>query len=309
MRATTIFLASAAVLAMGTQAQIKGQIAALDSSDSYCFFLPPMVGGDIAANEDKAIAFCNKPNSRAPGAKIFPPGFVLTAHWATGKDWIQITGQIDPAQYSLNPCDSGGQYDIKAPVGASCAGYAHFVNMIEPENGVYGMRCCKQKEDCDVYHSTYGVRRVYGNHNFSGPRPDGPLPLSLKCVNGALPSGIEIPKPSGAIPSGAIPSGAIPSGAIPSGAIPSGALPSGGSGALPSGSSGGNSTAAPTGTATASVSGATNGTTATASSATQKPTESTGTNASTDSPNAAPGKNVMMAATAVLATALGLIMA
>lgn len=91
MRATTLFIASAAVLAMGSQAQINGQIASLDSADNYCFFLPPMIGGDIAANEDKAIAFCNKPNPKAPGAKIFPPGFVLSAHWATGKDWIQIT--------------------------------------------------------------------------------------------------------------------------------------------------------------------------------------------------------------------------
>ncbi|KAF9950445.1 hypothetical protein BGZ72_007902 [Mortierella alpina] len=198
MRATTVILASAAVLAMGTQAQIKGQIASLDSADNYCFFLPPMVGGDIAANEDKAIAFCNKPNSRAPGAKIFPPGFVLSSHWASGKDWIQISGQIDPVQYQLNPCDTGGQYDIKAPVGATCAGYAHFVNVIEPEIGVYGMKCCQQKVDCDVSHSTYGVRRIYGAQtNFSGPRADGPLPLSLKCVNGKLPAGVAIPTAGG----------------------------------------------------------------------------------------------------------------
>jgi hypothetical protein len=89
MHAATLLLASAAVLAIGTQAQ--GQIAALDSADSYCFFLPPMLGGDIAANEDKAIAFCNKPNSRAPGAKVFPEGFVLSAHWATGPGWVQVT--------------------------------------------------------------------------------------------------------------------------------------------------------------------------------------------------------------------------
>ncbi|KAF9093933.1 hypothetical protein BGX29_008191 [Mortierella sp. GBA35] len=191
MRATTVFAASAAILALGAQAQINGQIASVDSGDNYCFFLPPMVGGDIAENEDRAIAFCNKPNSRAPGAKIFPPGFVLTSHWATGPGWVQITGQIDPAAYSLNPCDTGGQYDIKAPVGATCAGFAHFVNVIEPEIGVYGMRCCQEKVDCDVSHSTYGVKRIYGAQwDYSGPRPDGPLPLSLKCVNGTLPAGV-----------------------------------------------------------------------------------------------------------------------
>lgn len=91
----------------------------------------------------------------------------------------------------MNPCDTGGQYDIKAPVGATCAGFNHFVNVIEPEIGVYGMRCCTEKADCDVSHSTYGVKRIYGMQwDYSGPRADGPLPLSLKCVNGTLPAGV-----------------------------------------------------------------------------------------------------------------------
>ncbi|KAG0292956.1 hypothetical protein BGZ98_002408 [Dissophora globulifera] len=264
MHATTLILASAAVLALGAQAQINGQIASVDAADNYCFFLPPMVGGDIAANEDRAIAFCNKANPRAPGAKIFPPGFVQSVHWASGSDWVQITGQIDPVQYSLNPCDTGGQYDIKAPVGATCAGFAHFVNVIEPEIGVYGMKCCQQKADCDVAHSTFGVRRIYGEqYDFSGPRPDGPLPASLQCVNGALPSGATPPAPATTTGAGA------------------------------------NSTT-PTGAAT-SVSAA-------------QPTnvanpDSKVTNDSKSVPNAAASTNVMMAATAVLATVVGLFMA
>ncbi|KAI1319200.1 hypothetical protein EDD11_004594 [Mortierella claussenii] len=149
-----------------------------------------MVGGDIAANEDAAIAFCNKANPRAPGAKIFPDGFVLSSHWATGDGWVQITGQIDPSKYNLNPCDAGGQYDIRAPVGATCAGYGYFVNVIEPTDGVYGMKCCQNQGDCNVGQSTYGVRVIFGSqYDFSGPRPDGPLPASVNCVNGQLPGG------------------------------------------------------------------------------------------------------------------------
>ncbi|KAF9369100.1 hypothetical protein CPB97_003906 [Podila verticillata] len=183
----TLFLASAAVLAMGSSAQINGQVAAVDSADSYCFFLPPMVGGDIAANEDQAIAFCNKPNAKAPGAKTFPDGFVQSAHFASGDGWVQITGQINPAGYSLNPCDAGGQYDIKAPVGATCAGYGYFVNVIEPEVGEYGMKCCNVKADCDVAHSHLGVRRVYGEqYDFSGPMTI----TSPGCVNGTAPGGV-----------------------------------------------------------------------------------------------------------------------
>ncbi|KAF9571673.1 hypothetical protein EC968_000270 [Mortierella alpina] len=180
----------------------QGQIASLDAADNYCFFLPPMVGGDIAQNEDSAIAFCNKANPKAPGAKIFPDGFVLSAHWASSDSWVQITGQIDPAKYSLNPCDAGGQYDIRAPVGASCAGFNHFVNVIEPTDGIYGMKCCQNKEDCVVSKSTYGVRVIYGSqYDFSGPRPDGPLPASLGCVNGSLPGGSNTTQPSASIPS------------------------------------------------------------------------------------------------------------
>lgn len=70
--------------------------------------------------------------------------------------------------------------------------------MIEPEIGVYGMRCCQVKTDCDVNHSTYGVKRIYGEqYDFTGPRPDGILPLSLQCVNGALPAGVTIPPAGG----------------------------------------------------------------------------------------------------------------
>ncbi|KAI7825293.1 hypothetical protein BC939DRAFT_386935, partial [Gamsiella multidivaricata] len=156
----TFLAASAALMAIGTSAQ--GQIASLDSDSNYCFFLPPMAGGDIAANEDSAIAFCNQANPKAPGAKVFPDGFVLSAHWATGDGWVQITGQIDPTKYNLNPCDQGGQYDIRAPVGASCAGYSAFVNVIEPYDGVYGMRCCQNSADCNVRQSTYGVRVIFG---------------------------------------------------------------------------------------------------------------------------------------------------
>ncbi|KAF9912927.1 hypothetical protein EC991_007540 [Linnemannia zychae] len=213
---TATLLVSAALLAL-TSAQ--GQIAALDSADSYCFFLPPMVGGDIAANEDSAIAFCNKPNSNAPGAKVFPEGFVLSTHWATGDGWAQITGQIEPSKYSLNPCDAGGQYDIRAPVGASCAGYKHFVNVIEPTDGLYAMRCCQNSADCVVSKSTYGVRVIFGDQwDWSGPHPDGLLPAAQNCVDGQLPGNVTTVPPSPTVTSGTInPSASVP---VPTATLP-----------------------------------------------------------------------------------------
>ncbi|KAG0334146.1 hypothetical protein BG000_008599 [Podila horticola] len=224
----TLFLASAAVLAMSSTAQINGQIAA--------------VGGDIAANEDQAIAFCNKPNAKAPGAKIFPDGFVQSAHFASGDGWVQITGQINPAGYSLNPCDAGGQYDIKAPVGATCAGYGYFVNVIEPEVGEYGMKCCNVKADCDVAHSHLGVRRVYGTqYDFSGPMTI----TSPGCVNGTAPGGVAPSAPA---------TSASASGSTSSAPAPTNAPSSSASSSAP----GSSSTTAPSGGAKAASAGSSN---------------------------------------------------
>lgn len=34
------------------------------------------------------------------------------------------------------------QFDIKAPNGASCAGWDYFVNLVEPAGKTYCVRCC-----------------------------------------------------------------------------------------------------------------------------------------------------------------------
>lgn len=73
-------------------------------------------------------------------------------------------------------------------MGASCAGYNNFVNVIEPTDGLYAMRCCQNKADCVVSKSTYGVRVIFGEQwDWSGPHPDGLLPAAQNCVNGQLP--------------------------------------------------------------------------------------------------------------------------
>ncbi|KAF9898197.1 hypothetical protein EC991_000540, partial [Linnemannia zychae] len=72
--------------------------------------------------------------SKAPGARLFPEGFIESAHFKENKEknWVQVTGKMTPQIYSLSVKDGGGQYDVKAPVGAACAGYKYFVNMVEP---------------------------------------------------------------------------------------------------------------------------------------------------------------------------------
>ncbi|KAG0283865.1 hypothetical protein BGZ96_011760, partial [Linnemannia gamsii] len=57
-----------------------------------------------------------------------------------------------------------------------------------PTDGLYAMRCCQNKEDCVVSKSTYGVRIIFGEQwDWSGPHPDGLLPAAQNCVDGQLP--------------------------------------------------------------------------------------------------------------------------
>ncbi|KAG0340714.1 hypothetical protein BG000_011271 [Podila horticola] len=140
-----------------------GQIASVESADKFCFFLPPQDSNrNISDNENTAIAFCTKPLDNAPGAQIFPEGFIESVHFKrnTDRNWVQVTGKIVPQVYELDENDSGGQYDIVAPVGAMCAGFKYFVNMVEPDSSIYCMRCCAVKDDCPVGRSTFGCTDV-----------------------------------------------------------------------------------------------------------------------------------------------------
>ncbi|KAI1321150.1 hypothetical protein EDD11_007716 [Mortierella claussenii] len=142
-----------------------GQTGVILSQTDFCIFLPPKFGGDIAANEDRAVAFCTKPNMPgAPNAQVLPAGFIKSAHFVsnTQKNYVQITGRIDRSKYGLSANDGGGQYDMRAPVGAICTGYNAFVQLTEPDAGIYCIRCCKNKSDCPVNRSTYGCVSVLG---------------------------------------------------------------------------------------------------------------------------------------------------
>ncbi|ORZ27792.1 hypothetical protein BCR41DRAFT_345907 [Lobosporangium transversale] len=112
--ATTVLLLGSVISAAPGN---PGQIVQIKSGTNWCMMMPPEEGGDIAASEDFAIAFCTNEDVDAPGAKIFPPGFIQSANFASGKGYVQVTGKIDRTKYSLAETDQGGQYDIKAPVG------------------------------------------------------------------------------------------------------------------------------------------------------------------------------------------------
>ncbi|CAO3671164.1 unnamed protein product [Umbelopsis vinacea] len=141
-----------------------GKTVALSSS-SLCFFLPPNKGGNIADSEKTAVAFCNSA-SEAPGAKTFPSGFIKSSNFKSGKGsgaWVQYTGLIDPSKYGLSSSDEGGQYDNHgsgSPPGSSCEGYKYYVNLVEPAERDYCIRCCQSSADCPTGRSTAGCQSI-----------------------------------------------------------------------------------------------------------------------------------------------------
>ncbi|KAF9577619.1 hypothetical protein BGW38_007069 [Lunasporangiospora selenospora] len=140
-----------------------GQTGVIINKDEFCLFLPRVAGGNIAKSEDSALAFCTKPFlPGAEDARPMPLGFIRTSHYLrnTEEDWVQVTGTFDRSQYLLAESDGGGQYDMQAPVGAVCSGWGAFVQLTEPDNEIFCIRCCKEKDHCPKNKSTHGCRGV-----------------------------------------------------------------------------------------------------------------------------------------------------
>ncbi|KAF9351125.1 hypothetical protein BGX26_010795 [Mortierella sp. AD094] len=156
-----------------TKKGIPGYIAAIDSPTEFCFPLPPDPAKEtVAEAEYHAVSYCTSPNVKgAVGAKVFPDNFIVSAHYKKDESsqWVQTTGLLNPTVYGMSMSDDGGQYDVKAPVGASCAGYNSFVNLIEPSSNRYCIRCCMNREDCNVGISETGCHRIVpGDYGLGG---------------------------------------------------------------------------------------------------------------------------------------------
>lgn len=127
-----------------TLVNASGKIVQIVDATDFCVFLPPNDATDrnISDSESDADAFCMGNTPLATGADKLPSGFILSAHYVKTDNYVQVTGQIDPSKANLLSTDDGGQYDIKAPNGASCAGWDYFVELIEPTGNDYCIRCC-----------------------------------------------------------------------------------------------------------------------------------------------------------------------
>lgn len=135
---------------------LSGLTVQISSSADFCLFLPPSPGNKdanggkvdkdaIADSEKNAVSFCTKPNINAPGAGIFPTGFIKKARYQTNTaaGFVQVRGTLDISAYDLSSKDDGGQYDNHgkgSPPKSACAGYPYYVSLIEPSSADFCIR-------------------------------------------------------------------------------------------------------------------------------------------------------------------------
>ncbi|KAL1948723.1 hypothetical protein VTO73DRAFT_10529 [Trametes versicolor] len=75
-----------------------------------------------------------------------------------------VTGCLDASKSSLDPSDTGGQFDVRFPNGAQCAygGYgASFIQLVEPAANRFCLRCCNKPDDqinCNSHQDRAGCQ-------------------------------------------------------------------------------------------------------------------------------------------------------
>ncbi|KAL1921155.1 uncharacterized protein VTP21DRAFT_10871 [Calcarisporiella thermophila] len=138
-----------------------GKTLAAISDTNFCLFLPPSPGGSIPGHIHDAVSFCTKETSQlqAPGHRTFPGGFIISAHFVAKRKYVQITGRLDRKKYNLKKHDQGGQFSVRAPPGSICKKYKKFVSFVEPNEGIYCLRCCNDG-NCPIGMPTKGCRAV-----------------------------------------------------------------------------------------------------------------------------------------------------
>ncbi|KAI8065315.1 hypothetical protein BC940DRAFT_304718 [Gongronella butleri] len=141
----------------------------------FCMFLPTTPGNKagnngtydnnaISDSEKNATTFCTQKDLTSH-AKKFPLGFIKTAKYQYNNTagFVQVTGKINRVKYHLKHKDQGGQYDNHgkgSPPKSMCVGYPYYVQLIEPDQGDYCIRCCANYADCNASRSQYGCKRV-----------------------------------------------------------------------------------------------------------------------------------------------------
>ncbi|KAF9272062.1 hypothetical protein BGZ68_002763, partial [Mortierella alpina] len=140
-----------------------GKTALIIDENFFCLFLPTRGQSVDSALGDKFMAapVCTSELSPVLGTDSLAYNFIKSKSVKKGKDWVQVTGKMEPAKYGLDKKDQGAAYHHGIAKGARCLGYRHFLQFIEPNNKTFCLRCCKRKEDCPVDKSREGCQAAF----------------------------------------------------------------------------------------------------------------------------------------------------
>ncbi|KAF9948517.1 hypothetical protein BGZ72_009590 [Mortierella alpina] len=143
-----------------------GKTALIMDQNYFCLFLPVRGQPVVSALQGKFVAgpACTPELSRVLGTETLPYDFIQSSNVVKDarKKWVQVSGRIDPAQYDFSKKDQGAAYHHGIAKGATCLGYSHFIQFIEPNTKTYCLRCCENKKDCPVEKSREGCKAAFG---------------------------------------------------------------------------------------------------------------------------------------------------
>ncbi|KAI7883995.1 hypothetical protein K492DRAFT_184170 [Lichtheimia hyalospora FSU 10163] len=111
------------------------------SKDNFCSYLPPTAGETIAKAEGNAVPFCTQ--QQEPGTRTFPEGFIVSSHFDEKPGYVQN--------------EHGG----------TCNGYKYWVNLVEPAQKTFCIRCCESADDCNTGISSKGCESIIKDGDYS----------------------------------------------------------------------------------------------------------------------------------------------
>ena len=137
----------------------------LSSSGDFCMLIPVPRGSSVS---------CVVPNPLVPNVPVFQNNFIVQANYIKTPTFAQVTGQINPAAQGISPNDPGWFFDDSVAVSqnsrSTCLGYNHFVEIIEPSNNLFCIRCCLNPMDCRTSAANHDcLRDVPGNYPAPNP--------------------------------------------------------------------------------------------------------------------------------------------
>ncbi|CAE6428632.1 unnamed protein product [Rhizoctonia solani] len=177
MRLSSALLVLSATLALASPLQPRAapdNTVLIESATKYCMVMPRKAHTDIGDSETPGgmRVYCSASARTDNSQGLFPDSFWKKVTYKSGtgkkgKKYVQLTGRINKGFSQLNDNDGGGQYDSSGgaggkgnPQGSVCKGYAHYVQLVEPDVSRACIRCCQDYDDCPLDKDTAGCPSV-----------------------------------------------------------------------------------------------------------------------------------------------------